>query len=134
MNNETISLEIKPSKIHYFILVLIALLSLIAVFISAFSMGILFLFVFIGLLFWLSLKKIQHNRVTKLILQKNKQQIFFINDSTITTEKLTYTYLSNYLTVLRYNKMSLVLFQDSCVTHSLINFNIFLKTNAFCRR
>ena len=82
----------------------------------------------------MSFEKIKKNNIIKLILQKEKQQLFFSNAKTINTKILTYTYLSNYLTVLKYNKVSFVLFHDSCVNHSLTHFNTFLKTNAFSRR
>jgi hypothetical protein len=128
-------LEIKTSQWHKVFLLFIVLLSFSAVLMSELSIvQTLLVFSLIVVFAVLSFKKIVSQNPTKLILQKNKQQIFFKSTQPITTKTLTYRYLTNYLTILKSNKMYIVLFKDSCVNHSLVNFNIFLKTNAWCRR
>jgi hypothetical protein len=133
--SEVFILEIKVSQWHKVFLSLIVLLSFSAVLISSLSiMQMLLALTLIVVFAILSLKKIASQTPTKLILQKDKQQIFFKSTPPIITKTLTYSYLTNYLTILKSNQMYIVLFKDSCVNHSLVNLNIFLKTNAWCRR
>lgn len=125
--NDIFAVNIQPSKIHKIILLVCVIFSVSAILISEVP-WVLVLLVFV--FYYFSLKQINTQNLTKMILKQDKQQLFFKTKNKITKD-LKAVYLTKYLTVLKYNHKNIVLFKDSFSDYSLKELNLFLKVYAF---
>ncbi|SFV69889.1 hypothetical protein MNB_SUP05-5-1147 [hydrothermal vent metagenome] len=124
--NETLTINLKLSNYHLILISLLTALTLMVIVIYTSTWSWL-LILLVLILSYFSFKQAIENSPKKIFLKQRHSKVFLKN-KTITTKYLTYTYLSRFFSVLKFNNQAIVIFKDSCEQFSDIN--LFVKTNA----